>query len=279
MQQLERSGGPYRLLALDLDGTVVGRDLQVPAATLEAIAAFQATGGCVTLATGRTVRTTMPFAEQLHVDAPLICYQGALIRDHHTGTTLFHQPVPGELAAEAAARLLQAGIYVQAYVNDELVAPYEGEETRYYRSFSPVHLPITVVDDLPAYLQEHPPTKLLFIAAEREVDVQLAGLAVHFVERLNVARSHTMFGELTAPGATKGRALATLAELLGIPREAVAAAGDQGNDVDMVAWAGLGMAVAGGPPELLNAADVVIGSPEEGGLADGIRRFVLAGQG
>ena len=274
-RQSDHAANLYRLLALDLDGTVVGRDLVVPPATLEAIASFQATGGRVTLATGRTFRTTAPFAELLHVDAPLICYQGALIRDHRTGETLFHQPVPADLAAEAAASLLAADIYVQAYVDDELVIPYEGDETRLYRSFSPVYLPATVVDDLPAYLREHPPTKLLFIAAERDVGPRVAGLQAHFADRLNVTRSHAYFGELTAPGSTKGRALALLAGLLDIPRAAVAAAGDQGNDVDMVAWAGLGMAVAGGPPELHAVADVVIGGPAEAGLAAGIRAYLL----
>ncbi len=274
-QQDDLRQGAYRLLALDLDGTLVGPDLEVPPATRAAIAEFQARGGRVTIATGRSFRTTVPYAEQIDVNAPLICYQGALIRDHRTGTTLFHLPIEGVLAAEAASMLLQAGIYVHAYVDDELVVPYEGDETRYYRTFSPVYLPTTIVADLPAFVRDHPPTKLLFIAGEREVGVHVAGLQTHFVHRLSVARSHTTFGELTAPGSTKGRAVAALAGQLGIPRAAVAAAGDQGNDVDMVAWAGLGMAVASGPSELLAVADARIGSPAEGGLADAIYRYLL----
>ena len=265
----------YRLLALDLDGTLVGRDLRVPPATSEAVAAYQAVGGHVTLATGRTFRTTMPFAELLRIDAPIICYQGALIRDPRSGNVLFHEPVPPELAVEAAEGLLADGIYVQAYVDDELVVPYEGDETRLYRSFSPVHLPVHVVEDLPTFLATHPPTKLLFIAHEGEVGPRVAGLQTHFAERLNVARSHAFFGELTAPGCTKGRALANLAEILKIPREAVAAAGDQENDVSMVEWAGLGMGVRSGPPALHAAADVLIDGPEEAGLAVGIRRYLL----
>lgn len=265
----------YRLLALDLDGTLVGRDLQVPAATSAAIAEYQAAGGHVTIATGRTFRTTMPFVEQLGIDAPVICYQGALIRDPHSNEVLFHEPVPAELAVEAVEQLLAAGIYVQAYVDDELIVPYEGDETRLYRSFSPVYLPVHVVADLPAFLAEQPPTKLLFIAHEGEIGPRIAGLQAHFAERLNVARSHAYFGELTAPGCTKGRALATLSEIRGIPRAAVAAAGDQENDVSMVDWAGLGLGVRSGPPALLAVADVLIDGPELAGLAAGIRRYLL----
>lgn len=273
--ELKHHDGPYRLLALDLDGTTVGHDFLVPEELVEALSAFREQGGYVTIATGRTFRTTLPYAQQLGTNAPLICYQGALIRDPESARTLFHLPVPGDLAAEAAAMLLQSSVYVHAYVDDELVVPYEGEETAYYRSFSTIYLPTTVVDDLPAYLRDHPPTKLLFIAGEHAVGDHLAGLRVHFAHRLSIARSHATFGELTAPGATKGRALAWLANELGVPQTAVAAAGDQGNDVDMVAWAGLGMAVTSGPPELLAAADSLIGTPEENGLADGVRRYLL----
>lgn len=266
---------PYRLLTLDLDGTLVGRDLQVPAATTEAIAEYQAAGGHVTIATGRTFRTTMPFVELLGIDAPVICYQGALIRDPQSKEIVFHEPIPADLAVEAAQQLLAAGIYVQAYVDDELIVPYEGDETALYRSFSPVYLPVHVVADLPAFLAEQPPTKLLFIADQGEVGPRLAGLRTHFAERLNVARSHAFFGELTAPGCTKGRALATLAQKLGIPRQTVAAAGDQENDVSMVEWAGFGMAVRSGPTALHSVADVLIDGPEQGGLGAAIRRYLL----
>ena len=135
-------------------------------------------------------------------------------------------------------------------------------------------MPTTVVADLPAYLHDHPPTKLLFIADESEVGRHLAGLQTHFVERLNIARSHARFGELTAPGSTKGTALDLLARMLDIPQEQVAAAGDQSNDIDMVAWAGLGLAVRTGPPELHAVADAIIGTPEEDGLADAIRAMI-----
>ena len=265
----------YRLLAVDLDGTLVGHGLEIPPGTTEAINAFKASGGYVTIATGRSVRTTIPFAEQIAVNAPLICYQGAVVRDYRNEITLFHQPVPAALAAEAVARLRGADIYVHAYIDDDLYVPYEGAETAYYQTFSSIPLRVHVVDDLGAFVRTHPPTKLLFIADEDDVGPYIVGLQEHFTDRLNVARSHARFGELTAPGSTKGQALAALATHLGIAREDVAAAGDQGNDIDMVAWAGLGMAVRTGPPALRDVARVEIGIPEEGGLAQAIREYLL----
>lgn len=266
----------YRLLALDVDGTLIGRDLVVPPRTLAAVQAFQERGGLVTLATGRNVRTTTTFAEQLGITGPLICYQGALIKDQQSGKILFHDPVPSELAAEAVRQLRDAGVYVQAYIDDELYVPYEGEELALYQSFTDTPHIFHVVEDLEATVRQHPPTKLLFIEHQDLVGPRLAGLQTHFVDRLHIVRSHAQFGELNAPGCTKGRALSQLAAMLDIPQHEVAAAGDHYNDVEMVAWAGLGMAVRSGPPELLAGADVLIDGPEQAGLGVAIQRYLLA---
>jgi Cof subfamily protein (haloacid dehalogenase superfamily) len=265
----------YRLLALDLDGTIIGRDLAIPAGTLEAIQAFQNQGGRVTIATGRTVRTTAPFADMLGVDGPLICYQGALIQDHRSGNVFFHDPVPPELASEAVRVLLTDKVYVHAYINDELYVPWLGDEVDLYQTFSPLKLNVHVVDDLAAFVAEHPPTKLLFIADEDKVGPRLTGLQTHFTDRLHVVRSHAHFGELTAIGCTKGRALEQLAASFNIPQAEVAAVGDHQNDVEMVAWAGLGLAVRSGHPDLLQRARALIDGPDQSGLAAAIHQYLL----
>src|SRR5689334_5446906 len=97
----------YRLLALDLDGTLIGRDLVIPERVTHAVAAAQERGVAVTLASGRMFGATLPFAKRLHLHDPLICYQGALIRHPITGETYAHVEMPGALAAEAI-RLLRA---------------------------------------------------------------------------------------------------------------------------------------------------------------------------
>lgn len=265
----------YRLLALDLDGTIIGRDLAIPPGTVEAIRAFQSQGGRVTIATGRTVRTTAPFADMLGVDGPLICYQGALIQDHRSSEVFFHDPVPPDLASEAVRVLLADNVYVHAYINDELYVPWEGSEVDLYQTFSPLKLNVHVVDDLATFVAERPPTKLLFIADEDKVGPRLAGLQLHFTDRLHVVRSHAHFGELTAIGCTKGRALEQLAASLNIPQAEVAAVGDHQNDVEMIAWAGLGLAVRTGHPELLQKAQILIDGPEQAGLAEAIQQHLL----
>ena len=266
----------YRLVALDLDGTVMERDLIIPDAVREAVGEARARGIQVTLATGRMFAATTPFASALGIDAPLICYQGALIRDPRSGAVLAHTGMPADEAAEAAALLLAADVFVIAYVEERLCIAARGPELDYYLQFHPEGAEVVVAPDLPALLRATPPTKILFIADSAVVEQELARLGIHFAQRLVVTRSHERFGEVTAPGISKGVALARLAAHLDIPREQVVAIGDQENDLPMIAWAGLGLAMGNAIPAVKETAAAILPTVREAGVAWGIRRYVLA---
>jgi hypothetical protein len=265
----------YRLVALDLDGTVMGADLRIPGAVLEAVAAAQAAGVRVTLATGRTFGSTLPFAERLGIREPLICYQGALVRHSVTGDIYEHRTMPAGEAAEAVELLLAAGIFVIAYIDERLCLAEERAEFALYQRLHPEAADIEVVPDLPALVRATPPTKLLFVAAPAVVERELARLGAHFAGRLALTRSHEFFGEATAPGIAKGVALAALAARLGIPREATVAIGDQENDLSMIAWAGLGLAMGNAAPVVRDAADAVVPPVTEAGVAWALAEYVL----
>ncbi|HMO60423.1 MAG TPA: HAD-IIB family hydrolase, partial [Roseiflexaceae bacterium] len=230
----------YRMVALDLDGTTIGRDLTLHPAVPAAVAAARAAGIMVTIATGRMYGSTLPFARQLGIDAPLICYQGALIRHPGDGTTLAHWGMPAAAAAEAARDLIAAGICTIAYVGETLFAATHSPELDTYLGYHPDEVDIRIDPDLARVFATTPPTKLLFVAEPEVVDRELARLAPIFGDRLALLRSHTHFGELTALGVSKGAALARLAAQSGIAREHVLAIGDQENDLSMITWAGLG---------------------------------------
>lgn len=266
---------PYRLVALDLDGTVMGHDLVIPPAVIAAVAAARAAGVHVTLATGRMFGATLPFARQLGITAPLICYQGALIRDPATDEVLLATNMPGDAAAEAVQMLLDRDIFVLAYVDERLHIAERRAELDQYLSLHPEGAEIVVADDLPAAVRAAAPTKLLFIAAPPVVTVELDRLAAHFGDRLMVTRSHQLYGELAAPGISKGLALAALAAHLGVPQAATLAVGDQENDLAMLAWAGLGLAIGNATPAVRAAAAATIPPVQEAGVAWAIRRYVL----
>jgi len=268
----------YRLLALDLDGTVMGKDLRITDAVRAAVAAAQAGGAYVTLATGRVFRSALPFAQQLGLREPLICAQGALIRHPLTREILYHEPLPGAVAAEAITLLQAAGVCVIAYIDERLgiVQDDEGFASFVRRWGRPDPAHVFVARDLAELARATPPTKVMFFGDPPIVEREIARLAAHFSSSLGIVRSDVTLGELTALGLSKGRALATLARHLRVAREDVIAIGDEENDVPMLRWAGLGLAMGNAPASVQRHAKAVIPSVGDDGVAWAIREYVLS---
>jgi Cof subfamily protein (haloacid dehalogenase superfamily) len=290
----------YKLLALDLDGTTLNHKLEILPQVQRAITAAQERGVIVTIATGRMFGATLPYAQSLNVHGPLICFQGALIRHSQTGEVIRHTTLPGALAAEAIELLVAADVFVIAYIDERLWVARQRPELDLYLDWHPER-PEVVIDpnlantvasasiarlltqaateiapNLTATVVANPPTKLLFVADSDVVERELMRLTAHFAGRLSVFRSHTLFGELTSLGVNKGVALAQLAARLGIPREQVIAIGDHENDLQMIEWAGLGLAMGNGIPAVHMIADAVIPSVDEAGVAWAIERYILS---
>jgi len=271
----------YQLLALDIDGTIVGNNLEIHPAVERAIAAAQNRGIRVTLATGRMFGATLPFAKRLGIHDPLICYQGGMIRDPQSHEIYAHTTMDGELAAEAVELLQAAGIFVIAYIDERMCIGARAPEFEEYLRWHPEGVEVVVAAEqsqmggLEAMVAATPPTKLLFSAAPEVVEREMLRLAARFDGRLAVIRSHAIFGELTAPGVSKGSALKTLAARLGIPREQVVAIGDHENDLPMLAWAGLGLAMGNAIPAVLQAADAIIPPVDQAGVAWAIEHYLL----
>jgi Cof subfamily protein (haloacid dehalogenase superfamily) len=267
----------YRLLALDLDGTVIGKDRRITNPVRTAVAAAQARDVCVTLVTGRMFRGALRYAQQLSLRNPLVCYQGALVRHPITNAVLHHTPMSGSLAAEAITLLHRAGTCVIACIDERLGIVQDGVQfegfVRRWGSPDPAYL--FVASNLAEIARVTPPTKLMFFGEPPQVDRELAHLTARFGTDLSAVRSDVTMGELTAPGVSKGLALATLARHLGVAREHVMAIGDQDNDLPMLQWAGLGLAMGNAPRSVQAIADAVIPPVEEDGVAWAIRQYIL----
>lgn len=268
----------YRLLALDLDGTLMGPDLVISDEVRSTIAQARELGIIVTVATGRVFNAALPFIEHVGITDPIICHQGALIRHPVTREIYTHTVVPASLAVEAIEMLQRAGIFVIAYVDEWTCVAGRGPELELYLQFHPGgEADVRIVSDLVDHVRDDPPTKLLFIADPPVLELELAALAAHFTGRLSIVRSYPHFGEITAPGITKGAALASLAERLDIDRSAVIAIGDEENDMSMLAWAGLGLAMGNAPRTVQDIADAVIPAVTEHGVARAIETYLLDG--
>jgi hydroxymethylpyrimidine pyrophosphatase-like HAD family hydrolase len=138
-------------------------------------------------------------------------------------------------------------------------------------------LELQCVDDFKEVVNDSQsdPTKFLIVAEEAECDHVQAEMDECFGQRMNIVRSHRFFVEGNPLGVNKGDALRRLTEFLSIPQRQTVAIGDQGNDVPMITWAGLGLAMGNGSKIALAAADWVAPSVSEDGAAVAIERFLL----
>ena len=262
-----------RLVALDLDGTLMGEDLVVPARMRRVIAAAQEQGVTVTLATGRMFDVTREYAHELNIAAPLISYQGGLIQAADSKTPLYRATMEPALVHEILDLQAQRGWHIMLYAGvDVFGIEQEYPETifRLLEGERPVW-----VKDLYAILKQHEPVKVIVIAEEPEADAIEEEMRVRFEGRMEVTRSHVNLVEGNPLGVSKGDALRRLAHHLEIPQEQVMAIGDQGNDAPMIAWAGLGVAMGDGSPEAKAVADWIAPPLAEDGAAVAIERFAL----
>jgi len=265
----------YKLVALDLDDTLLGKDLKVTESTRQVLSEIMAGGVHVTLATGRMFRSTLPFAGELNINAPLITYQGALVKHSGTGEVLFHRPVPLELALDIIRRVEKYGYHINIYLDDFLYVARDTEEGRRYANVS--RIPLEVVGDLEQFLisRREDPTKVLVVSREPLLDELAAELKPVYGDNLHITKSKPHFLEFSHPSATKGHALKAVADYYGIPREKVMAVGDSYNDLEMIDWAGLGVVMGNAREEIRARADYVTLSNEEEGVGHALRKFIL----
>ena len=194
---------------------------------------------------------------------PVICYQGAVVVDGD-GTWLRHEPIPFELAREALAFAAGEGYSPNVYVGDELYVSTVTPEARNYAEFQ--HLQIHPVGDLLGWLSE-PPTKLVLVGDPEALDAVEARAKAAFEGRLYISKSLPYFLEFAADGVTKGAGLDFLAHRMGFTREETIAFGDGENDVELVEWAGYGIAVENAHERVKAVADWICPSAEDEGVA------------
>jgi Cof subfamily protein (haloacid dehalogenase superfamily) len=209
-------------------------------------------------------RSVRPYLETAGIDDPVVCYQGAVVADPATGEFLRHQPIPLELARETVAVLDEEGFHVNCYVDDELYVAEVNPEAERYARFQ--HLPVHAVGNLAAWLSE-PPTKLVTIGDPDVLDGLEARMKERFAGRLYISKSLPYFLEFASPEVTKASGLAFVAEQLGFAPERTVAFGDGENDVELLEWAGFGVAVANAHGRVLEVADWVCPSAEVEGVA------------
>jgi Cof subfamily protein (haloacid dehalogenase superfamily) len=267
-----------RLVALDLDGTLIGEDLRLPPRTVATIRAIVASGVHVALVTGRMTSSALPYARELALRAPIVGLQGALVREMpapgsaRLGRLLLHRPLAPDVARDAIEWSRAAGLRPHVnHLERMVVGAGEGSTEDYSRwNFGRV----VVVPDLDAWVRR-PITKVISVAPPPSADTVLPRAQADFAGRADATVSHPTFLEFLAPGVNKGMAVRFLARRLRVDLRNVLAIGDQLNDREMIAEAGTGVAMAGSPEAVLAVARVLAPPLAEEGAAQVLEELVL----
>ncbi len=282
---------PRGLLALDIDGTLLGPGGVLSGRTREAVYAAGEAGWLVTLATGRRWGSTKPVADVLGLQVPLISFNGALIRDSLTGAILHYNPLPQEtiapLVTTLVARGLQPVLYQDIRTGDGFLtgpADFDSEAIQgWFASLGEEYGPaITRLthDDLAR--SDGTIRIIVYDATEKIswVDGLAAelGFSAHTIF-YPVERYNALMAEVTHPDCTKAFAIAALAKHYGLTIAETIAVGDGPNDLEMIEQAGIGVAMGQSVPAILERAALTIGDHANDGLAEFIERELLGGSG
>lgn len=268
-----------QLLVLDIDGTIAGRSNEINEPVKQAIRSAQAKGIQVAIATGRMYCSALRFHQAVGSTLPLLAYQGAWIQDPATEKIYQHLPVSRSTAEQLLdyfeTDALRSLLSVHFYLNDQLYVREITPETKIYAQRADIQP--QAVGDLRKTLSDEP-TKILALSDDTAIIDQLLGsLRQQYTPaELYLTKSVATFFEATHPAVNKGEAVRYLAEeLLGLKSHNVMAIGDNFNDVEMLQYAGLGIAMENAPVEVQALAQWVAPTVEQDGAAAAIEAFVL----
>lgn len=262
-----------RLIAADLDGTLLDAGRAVSPETRRILDRVRALGVTVVLATGRTYEGVRGIYDHLGLDSPVITNNGGLVYDPVTDTVLDGHPLPPAVLKALLGWLDSRGIYNQFYTRDTIyirrldyITREWAEKNASLPEAQRIRMELLGDGPLPAALDTEPFYKLLVMDRDPAV-IQAVRRHVDAIPELDTTVSIENGLDILSAGISKGLGLERLAARLGIPREEIMAFGDQENDIEMLRYAGVGVAMENAGDHVKASADQVAPLHNEDGLA------------
>ena len=264
----------YKLIALDIDGTIRSNEHPLSMRTCLALEAAREAGAIVTIVTGRMYLSALHVTADLHLQSPVATYQGAHIADPVTREVLWHQPLTSQMLSDTLDFLDTGGHQILAHHRghvyvDRLSAWIEAYVERN-------HVRVHVVDSLHS-LAEEGVTRLIVGGEDDAVSRVTARLKGKFDSRLQITRSLPYFCEVLHPDTGKDVALQRLCKMLDVRQEDTVAFGNGDEDAAMIRWAGLGVAMGDGSAEAIAAGDEIAPPLVGNGVAHVVERLLRDG--
>ncbi|MGN1386055.1 MAG: Cof-type HAD-IIB family hydrolase [Bacillus sp. (in: firmicutes)] len=265
----------YKMIVLDLDDTLLRDDHTISPRTKDALMKAQEQGVKVVLASGRPTFAMKQIAEELHLEkygSFILSFNGSKIIDWQDKQEIFSSTLSAEAVHKLYDLSRREGVSIHTYVGDDIVteddSPYTAEESVI------TGLPVKFVDSFKQAITE-PVVKCLMLHEPEKLKLVEAKLQAELSDEFSVMRSKPYFLEFMEKGISKGTSLNQLIQILGIEREEVIAMGDSYNDLEMIEFAGLGVAMGNANDDIKAAADYVTDTNMNDGVAKVVEEFIL----
>lgn len=268
----------YKLIAIDMDGTLLNDERQISPENYEAIQKARQNGVKIVLASGRPLVGFKRYLEELHLISEedyVVAFNGAIVQSTGGNKIISKTTLGLEDYKELYELSKNLKVNIHALTEDTVISPKDSKYTRLESEINLIHKNIIAVEEVP---EDTAILKVMFIDDPEIIDEVVDKIPETISDKYTIVRSESFFLEFLHKSVNKGTGVAALAEKLNIKQEEVICIGDAGNDMHMVKYAGLGVAMGNAFPELKRAASFITRTNDEHGVAHVINKFILNGE-
>ena len=264
----------YKLIAVDMDGTLLREDKTISDRTKEAIRKAGEKGVKVVLASGRPIDGLERYLKELNLlseDDYVMSFNGSLLQNVKTREVIAKNILQGSDLKRLHALSKEIGLNIHAFTKAGCVTPVMNEYTKLEGSINGIEVYEIDYDEIE---EDEDVIKVMMIDPPEVLDAAMVHIPESFYNEYTVVKSAPFFLEFLNKQSSKGAAIKALGEHLGIKQEEIICIGDAGNDLDMIEYAGLGVAMGNAFEEVKKAADYVTYTNNEDGVAHVIEKFI-----
>lgn len=261
----------YKLIAIDIDGTLLNNQKEILNQTKIDIKSAYEKGVIITICTGRGYPAAKRYIDELDLNIPLILYNGSRVRMSKDDTLLLNNTIDSKVAQKVYNLIEEHNGTCCFWSNDKLFFNKNNHYTIYYENLTTIKP--NIIDKSHDGLFNQINKFIWFDESDVLVDVQ--NNVLNNVMGINYFKSQSELLEIVPSNVSKGLTLEKLASLLGVKQEEVIAIGDDENDISMIKYAGLGIAMGNAKETVKQVADYITLTNEENGVGEAIKKFIL----
>lgn len=258
----------YKLIVTDMDGTLLDNEHEISEENKTALLKATENGIHIAIATGRIYESTIKYAKILGVKAPIICCNGALVKEYN-GNIIYENKLKYDLCESIIDVLDKNEIYYQCFTSDTIFTPYINEWLKKYQMQEDLNIKIVETIDVKNNIKEEDILKFLVIEENSE-KLKLVKKQLELIQGIEITKSFYNNIEIMNKGVNKGTAVENLAKYLKVDKSEVITFGDNYNDLSMIKYAGMGIAMGNAEDLIKDNANYVTCKNYEHGVAKAI---------